>query len=246
MKCPQCGAEVAASDMFCGSCGNPVGFTTPPESSGPPPAGATPGGGAAPGATPSPVAATSAPAGMPPPMPPPMPPSMPPGQSGYGTYRFHDPVSGAPVAEWWQRAVALIIDGAVFWIPGWIFVLVVSTAVRTTQTNALGQTYRATSGALVALLYLFVFVGYCAYYIVLNGGDKGQTLGKMALGIATRDESGQGPIGYGRAAGRFFIVVLFDVLCVIPLLLDYLSPLWDRRRQAWHDKVARSLVINVR
>jgi len=175
-----------------------------------------------------------------------MPPPMPPGQPGYATYRFQDPVSGAPVAEWWQRAVALIIDGAIFWIPGWILVIVISTAARTTQTNALGQTYRATSGALVLVLYLLLVVGYFAYYVVLNGGEKGQTLGKMAMGIATRDQSGQGPIGYGRAAGRFGIVVLFDILCFIPLLLDYLSPLWDPRRQAWHDKVARSLVINVR
>ena len=67
----------------------------------------------------------------------------------------------------------------------------------------------------------------------------------MAMGIATRDESGEGPIGYGRALGRFGIIVLLDIACVIPLLIDYLSPLWDARRQAWHDKTAHSLVISV-
>jgi uncharacterized RDD family membrane protein YckC len=84
------------------------------------------------------------------------------------------------------------------------------------------------------------------YYTVLNGGEKGQTVGKMAMGISTRDETGQGAIGYGRALGRIGITYAFEILCLIPLIIDYLSPLWDPRRQAWHDKVVRSLVIKVK
>jgi uncharacterized RDD family membrane protein YckC len=175
-----------------------------------------------------------------------MPPPMPPPPGGYVAYKFQDPATGAPVAEWWQRAVALIIDGAVIWIPGWILVLIITAATRTTTTGAFGYQYQTTNGVVVAILYILLFVGYAAYYTILNGGEKGQTLGKMAMGIATRDESGQGPIGYARALGRFGIIVLLDIACVIPLLIDYLSPLWDPRRQAWHDKTARSLVITVR
>jgi uncharacterized RDD family membrane protein YckC len=176
-----------------------------------------------------------------------MPPPMPPPAGGYQTYRFQDPATGAPVAEWWQRAVALIIDGAIFWIPGWILIFVIGSSVaRTTHTDSIGLTYQTTNEAVIILLYLVVIVAYFAYYTILNGGDKGQTVGKMAMGIATRDESGQGPIGYGRAAGRYGLIFLMGVVCFIPLLIDYLSPLWDPRRQAWHDKTARSLVINVK
>jgi len=172
---------------------------------------------------------------------------MPPPAGGYAAYRFQDPVSGAPVAEWWQRAVALIIDWAIFWIPGWILGFALGAATSTTHVDfATGTTVRSANAAVIIALYLVVVVAQFAYYVILNGGEKGQTLGKMALGIATRDESGHGPIGYGRAAGRFGIILLLSIPCLLGLILDYLWPLWDPRRQALHDKAVRSLVVSVR
>lgn len=164
----------------------------------------------------------------------------------YGTYRFQDPATGAPVAEWWQRAVAAIIDWAIFVIPTWIIVYVVIISAVTTTHYVNGFSYQTRSTGLLWLFDVVFFLAYLAYYTLLNGGEKGQTVGKMVMGIATRDESGQGPIGYGRAAGRYGIIFLLSLPCLIPLIIDYLSPLWDPRRQAWHDKTARSLVINVR
>jgi uncharacterized RDD family membrane protein YckC len=35
------------------------------------------------------------------------------------------------------------------------------------------------------------------------------------------------------------------VWTTIPLILDYLWPLWDAKHQAWHDKVAASVVVRV-
>ena len=83
------------------------------------------------------------------------------------------------------------------------------------------------------------------YYALLNGGTKGQTIGKMAMRIQVRDIDTGGPIGVGRGFGRQLMIYLFTFACVLPLLLDYLSPLWDQRRQAWHDKVVRSVVVDV-
>ena len=180
-------------------------------------------------------------------MPPPMPPPMAPPASGYPIYRFQDPVSGAPVAEWWQRALALIIDWAIFAVPGVILIIAVSAATSTTQVDAVtGTTTKSANVGIATILYVAIFIAQVAYYIVLNGGEKGQTVGKMALGIATRDESGHGPIGYGRAAGRFGIIFVLALPCFIGTILDYLWPLWDPRRQAVHDKVVRSLVVAVR
>jgi uncharacterized RDD family membrane protein YckC len=235
MKCSQCGAEMSATDTFCSSCGTPVAASGPGAAPPPHTGGATP-----PAAAPPPGQAPPPPGqALPPPMPPPT--------GGYQTYRFQDPATGAPVAEWWQRAVALLIDGAIFFIPGWIIVnVLIASAIQSTTYVGGYAVGTSTNAALIVVLDLLFLVAYAAYYTILNGGEKGQTIGKMAMGIATRDESGQGPIGYGRALGRFGIILLFDILCFIPLLLDYLSPLWDPRRQAWHDKTARSLVITVR
>lgn len=176
-----------------------------------------------------------------------MPPPMPPPPVAYGTYRFQDPATGAPVAEWWQRAVAAIIDWAIFAIPTWIIVYVILLSALTTTHYTGGFAYQTRSTGLLYLFDFIAFAAYLTYYTLLNGGEKGQTVGKMVLGIATRDaDRGQGPIGYGRAAGRYGILFLLAIPCGIPLLIDYLSPLWDPRRQAWHDKAVRSLVINVR
>ena len=91
--------------------------------------------------------------------------------------------------------------------------------------------------------FVIVFVPYLLYYGILNGSKRGQTLGKMALGIVVRDARTGGPLGVGRGMGRYAITMLFYVVLVIPFIIDNLSPLWDGRRQAWHDHVVHSVVV---
>ena len=68
----------------------------------------------------------------------------------------------------------------------------------------------------------------------------------MALGIAVRDARTGGSIGFWRAFGRNLITWVFTVAFVIPYIVDSLSPLWDKRRQALHDKAAHSVVVDLR
>jgi len=225
MKCQQCGAEVAQTDTFCGSCGSPV---------------AAAGGAAPPPPPPPPPGQFTAPPGQYP-----RPPAAPPPVGAYGSAGFADPATGVPLAEWWQRAVAAIIDGFVIGIP-WIIVYFILHSIATTTTNNGFYTTTSTSFAVVLLAYLIFAVAWFGYYVFFNGGEKGQTLGKMAMGIATRDESGRAPLGYQRAALRWLVILGLDILCVIPLIIDYLSPLWDPRRQAWHDKAAHSVVVTTK
>ena len=58
------------------------------------------------------------------------------------------------------------------------------------------------------------------------------------------DAENGGAIGFGRAALRRFVYQVLFLPFGIPGLINALSPLWDRRRQAWHDKVANSVVVN--
>ncbi len=103
-----------------------------------------------------------------------------------------------------------------------------------------------------ALPFLITGVLYIAYGTVLCGAARGQTVGMMAVGVrAVRDES-FAVLGYGRAFGRAvfegvlrLINLLFLLLGLI-WLLDMLFPLWDRKRQTLHDKVAGSVVLRVR
>jgi uncharacterized RDD family membrane protein YckC len=164
----------------------------------------------------------------------------PPGYGGspYGVALPPMTVFGQMASAWWKRAVALIIDSLVLAVPlNLLTALLGGFEARTvdgeTQFNVEGPGFVISIA--VAILY----------YTLLNGGPKGQTVGKMALRIQVRDIDTGGPIGYGRGLGRQLIIYVFALACGIGLLLDYLSPLWDKKRQAWHDKVVRSVVVDV-
>jgi uncharacterized RDD family membrane protein YckC len=89
---------------------------------------------------------------------------------------------------------------------------------------------------------LYVAIGLpaaIAYYVLLEGGDRGQTVGKMACGIRVIDLARGGSIGYGRA----FIRYIGRIVSSIVILLGYFWMLWDKEKQTWHDKFAGSVVV---
>lgn len=85
-----------------------------------------------------------------------------------------------------------------------------------------------------------VFIITPLYYVVLTG-TRGQTLGKMALGIKVVNRNGDVP-GLGYAALR---EVVGKFISFIALLLGFLSIAWDPKKQGWHDKIAGTWVIKV-
>lgn len=77
------------------------------------------------------------------------------------------------------------------------------------------------------------------YYIVLEGGATGETLGKKAVGIRVIGLADGAPIGYGRATVRYF----GRIVSSIPVFLGYFWMLWDGEKQTWHDKFATCVVV---
>jgi uncharacterized RDD family membrane protein YckC len=135
--------------------------------------------------------------------------------------------NGTPLAEWWRRAAAVVIDTAVLWIPLMI------------ATHSMERLARVAVGLVVGVVY----------FSLLNGSAKGQTLGKMVWQIRVRDAATGGPLGITKAAVRYIVPALSSVIPILGLfvgLTDGLWPLWDRRRQALHDKVAGSVVVAAR
>ena len=134
-------------------------------------------------------------------------------------------VNGAVLAEWWRRLVAVVIDTAVLWAPMWVV------------THNMDRMPRTVISVVVGVIY----------FALLNGGAAGQTLGKMALGIRVRDAATGGPVGPSKAALRYIVPALLAFVTFgLVWLLDGLWPLWDRRRQALHDKLAGSVVVNAK
>jgi uncharacterized RDD family membrane protein YckC len=199
-------------------------------------------------------------AGGPPPFPgnappPPPPPAAPPAfptqtQIGYPSAASPEAASGVPYASWGIRVGGYLIDAVIFLVVLAIFALLFR------HTHALDVHLMARRGtrrrSFSTLPFLFTGLCYIAYGTLLCGSARGQTLGMMAVGVrAVRDES-LGVLGYGRALARAVfegvlrLINLLFLLLGLVWILDMLFPLWDKKRQTLHDKVAGSVVLRVR
>ncbi len=177
--------------------------------------------------------------------PPPYPPGPPQYGYGYGYPQVSGPLDGfgRPIASWWQRVGALLLDGLVAGIPSVIITSIVGAATSTTTTQIDGTTTTHTSAALW-VTWGILLVAQILYFAILDGHS--QTVGKRAVGIAVRHHRTGQPIGFGRALGRWLIYSVLWYALLIPGLINALSPLWDSKRQAWHDHAVGSLVVRLR
>lgn len=143
---------------------------------------------------------------------------------------------GSP-ADWWRRAVAYVLDVLIVAAPlgllgaqfGWAEIIQEGDRIR----------YEAKP-----ILLILSFVVTLIYSAAMDGSERGATVGKMALRIRVADADSGAPIGPGRAFGRRLVYLLLFQALLVPGFINALSPLWDARRQAWHDKLARSVVVN--
>jgi uncharacterized RDD family membrane protein YckC len=138
-------------------------------------------------------------------------------------------------ASWGRRAAAGLLD---FGLLAALFAAVTVWSV-TTEDPATGE---ISDNA--ALAVFFVFFVFPVLYGWLMIGRWGQTLGKMAVGEKVVRSEGERRVGYARALGRLASVSLLS-LFVLPLLLAFLWPLWDRRKQTLYDKMADTVVVRV-
>lgn len=92
-----------------------------------------------------------------------------------------------------------------------------------------------------ALVFLLANV---AYSTALHAW-RGSTYGKMAARLVLVNDDGSpvtlaGAFVRGVAVTAIFFASFF---VVVPIFVDMLRPLWNRRRQTWHDQIARTVVV---
>ena len=138
------------------------------------------------------------------------------------------------LASWGRRLVALLLDG--FILAGIVLVTVVAAGTSPEELNE-----RILDGETLLIVLLFVVPE--AIYDTALVGSRNQTFGKMLLGIKVVDAESRSPIGYARAFTRWLSTAFLWALFTVPGILDHLWPLRDRRRQTFHDKFARSVVV---
>src|SRR5688572_26684815 len=71
-------------------------------------------------------------------------------------------------------------------------------------------------------------------YFVWMNGQFGASIGKMVMGIKIVKENGK-PITYGDALVR----EIASILSLAILFLGFITIIWDKKKQSWHDKIAK-------
>jgi uncharacterized RDD family membrane protein YckC len=123
-------------------------------------------------------------------------------------------------ASWRQRALAALIDAAVF-LPA-----AIALAFSTT----------------VGLVLLVAAVAFTAWQVCRLQGRSGQTIGKNRVGIFVVGEASLAPIGVRRSGLRQLAHGIDAAL----FGLGYLWPLWDTKRQTFADQLFSTIVLSNR
>jgi uncharacterized RDD family membrane protein YckC len=134
----------------------------------------------------------------------------------------------------------------------WQYVQEITPALRNAQGNAFDFS-RQSSAREQYLIYTILIIATALWmaYEVPALGTTGQTLGKRIMQIKVVPIEKDQPLGYGRAFRRWGRLGLWTPLwaCCIGFIfqvVDSMSMLWDKPlRQAFHDKAARTVVIQL-
>lgn len=149
-------------------------------------------------------------------------------------------VDGVALGSWGARAVARLVDSALALACTGLLFLLASVPVDMLGTNAYGEPSMAALVLVLAMAPLvvlgpeFLIQVVCLRYWATSPG-------RVAVGLRVRPLRHEGRLGWGLLLGR---LALWVVLALVPfgLVVSYLRPLSDARRQTLHDKVGTVVV----
>jgi len=130
-------------------------------------------------------------------------------------------------AGFWLRFIAYVIDSVIVNVAAFA----IGLAVGSLQGGDAGLSATILSSGLGVLLVLL-------YWSVAESSAWQATPGKLAVGVCVTDLEGR-RVGFGRALGR----TLGKLLSVLFFGLGFLMAGWTARKQALHDLLAGTLVV---
>jgi len=140
------------------------------------------------------------------------------------------PVVYVKYAGFWIRFGASLIDAIIVQAVYYLFAFLLYRVVIGDLHSHFISVFWFPIPWLLPWLYYWLFIGL-----------KGQTLGKMAVGIKVVNAQGEKP-GLGLAALR---EILGKLVSSIVFCLGYLWIAIDEQKQGWHDKIAGTYVVKV-
>ena len=162
---------------------------------------------------------------------------------------------GVPLAGWWLRVLARVLDGIftlLLSLPftGWFYYRYLVGVVNWSNDLA-AQTVAGTAPIVAfppaevlqfAIEASFIGVLVAAAYEVFFLHRSGATPGKKIAGISVRLRDQAGPMPMPTILGRAACYFGFSLISILSTL-DSLWPLWDDKKQALHDKVVHTNVV---
>lgn len=138
-----------------------------------------------------------------------------------------------------RRVLALWVDGMVTGIASYVITIPMSLIL----VAAIGASGGGEAAGMVLMVLFMVltygtFLGLPIIYEGLMLQKKGQTLGKMALGLKVVTPDG-GDLSRGQAWGRSALRLVLGTC----LLIDYLAAFVTRERTCLHDLIVKTRVV---
>lgn len=125
------------------------------------------------------------------------------------------------------RLLASIIDS--------ILIALITLPAMSLVYSSFWETEQLVLGPLdIIINYIFPFIAIILFWVY-----KGATPGKMALKLTIVDEKTGKIPRLKQSIGRYFAYIL----ATLPLCLGFLWIIWDNKKQGWHDKLAKTVVI---
>jgi uncharacterized RDD family membrane protein YckC len=152
-------------------------------------------------------------------------------------------VSAEIYAGFWRRVAAFIIDFLILLVPS----IIINYSMGLYTAQALVTADPSSEVAMQAFFSVFWSVMLVQtlmqwiYFAAFESSQLQATPGKMALGLRVTDDQGK-RISFVRATGRYFGKLLSQLI----LCIGYMMAGWTERKQALHDMIAGTLVLNGR
>ncbi|MFL1674393.1 RDD family protein [Paenibacillus thiaminolyticus] len=152
-------------------------------------------------------------------------------------------------AGFWKRFFANLIDSIIIFILARLIVLIIALLItslmfETIFISLINTFEHRTAEILFGILSLTIAWGgslsvLWLYYAIMESSRFKGTLGKLALGIAVVDERFE-KVSFGRASARYWS----KCVSVVTLYIGFLMAGFTEKKQALHDKIANTYVVN--
>ncbi|TQV73820.1 hypothetical protein FLL45_13200 [Aliikangiella marina] len=140
--------------------------------------------------------------------------------------------AGFVYGGFWKRFFAYFIDGIIF---NFTFFMIAIWGFG--AAASLNDPFAMSSS--VGLIYLFYYLSWWMYYALQESSNAQATIGKRALGIKVVDMNGHA-LSFAHAAGR----QAAGAITAFTLLIGYLLAAFTKRKQALHDLIAGTVIVN--